>query len=305
VVTPQFAVAKRPTQRPRWLGRFAFAVLLLLSCVAPANQAAVTQAEPLADRFAAIGNPYPQVATAYYVQLNERALWGQAIDTALPPASLTKLMTAHLVLQRSAAEPELLNKRITISATAAAMTGSRLGLRRGDRLTLRDLLIAMMLSSANDACVALAEAFSGSEAVFVEQMNSEANRLALAQTHFVNACGFDADLHRSSIRDLVVLTETALAHPELKQWVAWTEAVVQINGKKKTVKSSNALLGRLPGAIGVKTGFTNHAGKCVIALVERDGQRVLAVFLNAPERWWDLAAIIELAFRQLRKPLVS
>jgi len=245
------------------------------------------------DRYAALRNPYPKVAHAYYVQREQTPLWGQAIDESLPPASLTKLMTAHLVLSNSD-----LAAATTVSATAAAMMGSRLGLRHGDRIAVTDLLVGMLLGSGNDACVALAELVSGSEAVFVVKMNAEAQRLGMNKTHFTNACGFDADAHRSSVRDLVTLTETALGHRQLLSWVGLAEATVQINGKQKRVKNNNALLGRLPGAIGVKTGFTQRAGKCVIALVERDGQRVLAIFLNAPDRWWDMAAIIELAFRE-------
>ncbi|NQD36181.1 D-alanyl-D-alanine carboxypeptidase [Permianibacter sp. IMCC34836] len=247
------------------------------------------------DRFAGLHNTYPQVAKAYYVQLNQRALWGQAIDERLPPASLTKLLTAHVILNTLE-----LDRTLIVSAHAASMTGTRLGLRRGDHSSVRDLLIGMLLGSGNDACVALAEAAAGSESAFVAQMNTEASKLGLQQSHFANPCGFDAADHYSSVRDLVTLTETALTHPELAQWVRQSEASIRINDKPKTIKSSNALLGRLPGAIGVKTGFTQRAGKCVIALVERDGQRVLAVFLNAPDRWWDLAAIIELAFRHAR-----
>lgn len=251
---------------------------------------------PESDRFVGLSNPYPTLARAYYVQLDRQPLWGQAIDERLPPASLTKLLTALLVMQAGE-----LTQTVTVSATAAAMSGSRLGLRKGDKISRADLLRAMLLGSGNDACVALAESVAGSEAAFVARMNAEVARLQLRQSRFANACGFDADEHYSSIRDLVQLTELALSHAELAQTVALAEISVQINGKSKTIKNSNALLGRLPGAVGVKTGFTNRAGKCVIALVERDGQRVLAVFLNAPDRWWNLAAIIELAFREARR----
>lgn len=254
----------------------------------------------MSDRFTELANPYPALARAYYVQLDQQPLWGQAVDERLPPASLTKLLTAQLVLQAGE-----LRQMVTVSATAAAMSGSRLGLRKGDRISRADLLRAMLLGSGNDACVALAESVAGSEAAFVERMNAEAARLQLRQSRFANACGFDGEDHYSSIRDLVLLTEQALSHAELVQIVALVETSVQINGKGRTVKNSNALLGRLPGAVGVKTGFTKRAGKCVIALVERDGHRVLAVFLNAPDRWWDLAAIIELAFREARRASAS
>ena len=244
---------------------------------------------------APLANPYPQVARAYYVQLNAEPLWGQALGTRLPPASLTKLMTALLAQQHGE-----LQQMATVSATAAAMTGARLGLKAGQQISRQDLLTAMLLGSGNDACVALAESIAGSEAAFVTQMNAAAARWHLSDTAFANACGFDAEQHYSSVRDLVRLTEKVLAEPALKQLVALPEARITVSGKSRVVKSSNALLGRLPGAIGVKTGYTNKAGKCIIALTERNGVQVLAVFLNAPDRWWDLAAIIELAYREAR-----
>ncbi len=276
-----------------------FLIATLLSGYASAQVPSAITSDRIAEsreHVATMSNPYPQVAKAYYVQLNDQPLWGQAVDAPLPPASLTKLMTAHLAIQAGQLE-----QAVTVSAAAAAMTGSRLGLRQGDQISRRDLLVAMLLGSGNDACVALAESVHGSEAAFVAQMNQEAARLHLSQSHFVNACGFDAADHRSSIRDLLTLTERVLQHEQIVATVALAEATVRINGKNRTVKTSNALVGRLPGAIGVKTGFTNQAGKCVIALAERDGNRVLAVFLNAPDRWWNLAAIIELAFRESKR----
>lgn len=254
-----------------------------------------TLTEASAITSATLANPYPQVARAYYVQLNAEPLWGQALTTRLPPASLTKLMTALLALQQGE-----LQQLVTVSAKAAAMTGARLGLKAGQQISRQDLLTAMLLGSGNDACVALAESLAGTESAFVAQMNATAARWQLRDTAFANACGFDDERHYSSIRDLVQLTERVLAEPELKRLVALPEATVTVSGKPRRVTSSNALLGRLPGAIGVKTGYTNKAGKCIIALTERNGAQVLAVFLNAPDRWWDLAAIIELAFREAR-----
>lgn len=277
----------RCAQRPGFFLRYWF-VMALLGLTFASSRMAVADDRELA-------NPYPHVALAYYVQLNAEPLWGQALRTRLPPASLTKLMTALLVQQHGDRQ-----QLVTISARAAGMTGARLGLKKGQQISRQDLLAAMLLGSGNDACVALAESVAGSETKFVEQMNAEAQRLQLTDTAFANACGFDADGHYSSIRDLVRLTELLLAEPDLKRWVGLTEVTVTISTQRRRVKSSNALLGRLPGAIGVKTGFTNKAGKCVIALVERNGDQVLAVFLNAPDRWWDLAAIIELAFREAR-----
>jgi D-alanyl-D-alanine carboxypeptidase (penicillin-binding protein 5/6) len=262
----------------------------LAVALAPAVALAAGEALPTDDRFPAAGD-------AYVVAVNGRPVWARAPDLPLPPASLTKIMTALLVLERDWRPGEWMK----VSARAAAATGSRLGLRAGDEITVGDAVTATLVSSANDACRALAEHAGGSEAGFVRRMNARARELGLASTRFENACGHDAPRHRSSARDLLRLAQVALANAEFRRTVAVQRAwVTTRGGRRLEVRTGNALLGRLDGARGVKSGYTSGAGRCLVGLAERDGTEVLVVLLRAPDRWWTSAALFEAAFEEAR-----
>jgi D-alanyl-D-alanine carboxypeptidase (penicillin-binding protein 5/6) len=239
------------------------------------------------------GDPFGNVAAAYLVKVDGREVWARNPDVALPPASLTKMMTALLVLERSD-----LRGVATISPAASRETGTRLGLSPGDRMPVIDLLAGSLLGSANDACRALAEHVAGSETKFVALMNARARALGLSRTRFANACGHDAPGMRSTARDLARLAETAMENPVFAKmagledgWISTADA-----GRKYPLENRNLLIGRYRGAIGVKTGFTAAAGKCLVALAERGGKRVLLVLLNAPDRWWKAERILDAAF---------
>lgn len=240
-------------------------------------------------------DPYPKAAAAYVVFVNGVELWTHAPDRALPPASLTKLMTAWLLVADW--QPEAV---IRVSREAAAATGSRLGLRAGDRLRFGDAFDALLVGSANDACLALAEHAAGSVDRFVARMNEEAESLGLRGTEFRNPCGLDAPGHVSTARDLHRLATRAMASPEIARAVARPSVEVRtLDGRTLRKASGNLLLGRVPGAIGVKTGFTRGAGKCLSALVRRGRDEVAVVLLNAPDRWWAASILIEDAFAAL------
>jgi D-alanyl-D-alanine carboxypeptidase (penicillin-binding protein 5/6) len=241
----------------------------------------------------AADDPFPHIGAAYLVKVQGEPLWAGHAETPLAPASLTKVMTALLVLERYRAD-----ELVTIGRAAAAESGARLGLKSGERVSLTDLLAATLIHSANDACHALADWHSGSEQAFVARMNQRAAELGLAHTRFRNACGHDAPGHFSTAQDLAALTETALRHPLFAQLVARTSTTLRTADRRRqfTLENKNALIGRFPGAIGVKSGYTRMAGKCVIALAEREGVRVLLVLLNAPNRWWDAHGVLERAF---------
>jgi len=241
---------------------------------------------------------YPDVAKAYWVELDGVPLWAGRADRRLPVASLAKLMTALV-----AAEHGGLDVIDAVSAAAAAETGTRIGLRRGERVQRRDLLLAMLVRSANDACRALADAVGAGiaapdpTAAFVARMNARAVALGLADTHYANPCGHDDAAQFSSARDLAVLARAVLAEPVLVDAVQRRELRFSTAaGRTFSLRTTNALLDGLAGARGLKTGTTPAAGRCLVALVERDGHRVLAVLLHAPERWWDAVALVELAF---------
>lgn len=236
---------------------------------------------------------FPDAASAYLVAVNGRVLWARQPDAARPPASLTKIMTALIVLERGGA----LDGWIKVSQKAARATGTRLGLSDGDELRALDALTATLVSSSNDACLALAEHVAGSAEAFVALMNRRAGELELGSTRFENPCGHDAPNHYSTARALWRLAQVALAFPEFRRIVALERAEVRTRGGRSlSVVTGNALLGRALGTTGVKSGFTPAAGKCLVVRAERGGTEVLMVLLGAPDRWWTAARILEAAF---------
>jgi D-alanyl-D-alanine carboxypeptidase (penicillin-binding protein 5/6) len=236
---------------------------------------------------------FPGLATAYMVRIDGETVWADAADRRLPQASLTKLMTALLVLQDY--RPD---EVATVSVRAAAATGARLGLKAGERMRVGDLLAAALIASANDACLALAEWREGSEGAFVRRMNLKAAELGLADTRFANACGHDAPGHYSTARDLARLADEAMRMPVIADLVARIDMhLTDADGRRNFhFPNRNALIGRYRGAIGVKSGYTAKAGKCVIALAQRGEVRVLLVMLGGRNRWWDAHAVLDRAF---------
>ncbi|HYD42612.1 MAG TPA: hypothetical protein VEB43_17420 [Anaeromyxobacter sp.] len=243
-------------------------------------------------------DPFPRAGRAYLVVVNGAEIWARAPDEARPPASLTKIMTALLALE-TGGDP---GAWVEVSPRAAAQTGSRLGLAPGDALRAEDAVAATLVGSANDACLALAIHLGGSEAAFVARMNARARALGLRRTRFVNPCGFDAPGHAASARDLAALTRAALAVPEFRRFVAREGGEVTTRaGRRIAYRASNVLLGRVEGARGVKSGYTARAGRCVVVLAERHGVEVLLVLLDARDRWWTAAALVEEAFARAGK----
>ncbi len=238
-------------------------------------------------------NPFPQVARAYQLELDQAVLWEQGTGERLPPASLTKLMTALLVVDSVPLDAEVI-----ISRPAAVATGSGLRLRPEQRFTVDAMLRAMLLHSANDACRALAETVAGSERQFVKRINDRALEMALTDTRFSNACGHDAPGHYSTARDLAVLARHVLQHSRLRALIGLdASSITTLDGQRHyRFANSNALIGRYAGIAGVKTGYTARAGNCLIAYAVRGRREVLLVLLNAPNRWWDAVDMLDLAF---------
>ena len=248
---------------------------------------------------AAQTNPFPRVASAYLVQVDGATVWEKEARRHQPTASLTKLMTALLVL-----EQEHPDARVTVSRAAAAETGSRIGLRAGEVFLVQDLLTATLVASANDACHALADHVAGSERQFALRMNQRARALGMQDTHFVNACGLDTPGHYSSARDLAVLATALLQLPQTTRITRLQEGqIATVDGTRAyAFQSTNALIGRYPGALGLKTGHTQRAGNCLVAYAQRGGKQVLMVMLHGQDRWWDTVDILDLAFAHAGPP---
>lgn len=241
---------------------------------------------------AAARNAYPKAAAAYVVERDGKVLWSGNAEDRLQPASLAKMMTALLVIEEGR-----LDEAVTVSRAAARATGTRLGLREGERLKTRDLLTAAIVRSANDACRALADARGGTQAKFVARMNARAAELGLKNTRFANACGHDADGQHTTAADLAALANQVAKTPQYMSTAKLERATIRTEaGREFSFDNTNALIGRYPGAIGLKTGTTPGAGTCLAALAEKDGTRVLIVLLRARDRWWGGDALLDRAF---------
>ena len=245
----------------------------------------------------AVEDPYPWIASAYLVKRDGVVLWAGQERARLAPASLAKLMTALLALERGK-----LDEPVTIGRSVLQATGTRIGLKPGEQLRAGDLLAATVVRSANDACRALAEYLGGSTRKFIETMNRRAAALGLADTKFADPCGHDREGQYSSAADLARLAEEVMRHPEYLRLARLQRVSFKtLDGARSfSLRNTNALIGRYEGAIGLKTGHTEGAGNCLVALAERDGVRVLAVLLNAPNRWWNAVGLLDRAFAAAR-----
>ncbi|MEJ2297948.1 MAG: D-alanyl-D-alanine carboxypeptidase [Woeseiaceae bacterium] len=198
-------------------------------------------------------------------------------DKSLAPASLTKIMTSYVVFKALEQDQIALEDEVTISEKAWRMPGSRMFIEVGNRVSVHDLLMGMIVQSGNDASVALAEHIAGTEEVFAQMMNQYAEQLGMHATHFVNATGMPAEGHVTTARDLATLSRAMIA--EFPEHYAW-HSVREFTYNDITQSNRNTLLWRDPSVDGLKTGHTEDAGYCLVASAERDGMRVISVVLG-------------------------
>jgi D-alanyl-D-alanine carboxypeptidase len=216
---------------------------------------------------------------------------------------VTKILTALIILDRGR-----LSDTVVVSPVAAQTGGHRLGLRAGQRISLADLLAAVLILSANDAAVAAAEHVGGSLSGFVALMNETAKDLGMTSSRFANPHGLDEPFHFTTARDMATLTRVALDNPTFAELVRarqahltiWKPGRRNLVPQKRIVLSHNRLLGQVAGADGVKTGYTDSAGRCLVASASRGNHRMIAVLLNDPQRWTDAAALLEYGFGSVR-----
>ena len=244
-----------------------------------------------------------RVAPAHGILLKElnsgRVLYEYDAGKRMSPASLTKIMSALVILERGQ-----LDDLVTISPNAARAHKTHLRVKAGQVFRLEDLLKAMLIMSANDACLAAVEHVGGDEAQFVTLMNDKAAALGLADTHFSNGCGFDNPDHYSTAEDLATLSVIALDQPIFRQLVREERAIITpISGHRAYVlHNTNRLLGRIPGVEGIKTGFTSKAGRCLIAKVSQNGSDLLLVILNSKRRWNTATNLIAYGLQAVEAP---
>lgn len=204
-------------------------------------------------------------------------------------ASTTKIMTALVVLRDGN-----LDETVTIPPEAVGIEGSSMYLKTGEELTVRQLLYGMMLSSGNDAAVALALHNAGSIERFAERMNLAAGELGLHDTSFANPNGLDSEENYSTARDLALLTQAALHTPGFIEIVS---AKTCQCGERYLV-NHNKLLWQYDGALGVKTGYTKKAGRILVGAAERNGRKLISVTINAPDDWQDHKRMLDFGFEQ-------
>lgn len=234
-----------------------------------------------------------------YDATTRQVLYAEHADHPWYPASLAKLMTAYLVFEAWKAGKAEPTTKLTISAKANSRPKMRLGLGTGKVLTYEEAMAALILHSANDIAVALAEAVAGSEAAFVEQMNAATTQLGMTSTHFINANGLPGEGQYTTARDLAILTNVILQQfPERAG--LFSMHVAPVGGR--TVATHNPVLLRLPGGDGMKTGFTCSAGYNIVASATRDGHRLVAVVLgeqSSAKREARTNALLESGFRTM------
>lgn len=267
------------------MGLLLSSAAIVMPSIACAKSAA---AQPAHVRTAIAAHQFPpwRIAPAHGILLKElksgRVLYEHDAGKRMSPASLTKIMSALVILERGQ-----LDDLVTISPNAARAHKTHLRVKAGQVFRLEDLLKAMLIMSANDACLAAVEHVGGDEAQFVTLMNAKAEALGLADTHFSNGCGFDNPDHYSTAEDLARLSVTALDQPTFRRLVREERAIITpVNGHHAYIlHTTNKLLGRIPGVEGIKTGFTSKAGRCLIAKVSQNGNDLLLVILNSKRRW--------------------
>ncbi len=226
-------------------------------------------------------------------------LFSRKVDEALPNASTTKMVTALLVREKLSLEQE-----ITVSEAAAGVGEGGQDLIPGDTFSTEELLYTLLLTSSNDAAVALAEAASGSEAAFVEEMNSYMDEIGAPSSHFVTPHGLDRPGHEASASDLAVIAQVLLADPLLARIVRTASTTIQSQAGPLELENRNLLLNTYRGAIGVKTGFTDDAGNVLVSAAERRGVRLIAVVMHSEDSFIDSRALLNHGWEKLRRTVL-
>ncbi len=226
---------------------------------------------------------------------SQRVLAQKNSSAQLPMASTTKIMTAITAIESGVD----LNKVFEISPRAVGVSGTSLYLRAGEKFTLRDLLYGLMLISGNDASVAIGEYVGGSVEKFIEMMNKKAQAIGATNSHFDNTHGLDSKNHYTTAYDLALITSYAMQNPTFKEIVSTKNIkITNSDGKNRYLKNKNKLLSSLEGCNGVKTGFTDDAGRCLVTSCERDGMDVVCVVLNCGPMFEESAALLDKAFKE-------
>lgn len=230
-----------------------------------------------------------------------RVLFAKNADQKLSMASTTKIMTALC-----AVESGNLDKKYQIHPKAVGVEGSSIYLKNGEHLTLRELVYGLMLSSGNDAAVAIAYAVSGSVEDFAGLMNKTAEKIGVKNSHFMNPNGLDEEGHYTTASDLAKISAYAMKNEEFKEIVSTYEKTIPHEGQtyNRHLRNHNKLLKMYDGCIGIKTGFTKKSGRCLVSAAEKNGVTLIAVTLKAPDDWNDHTNMLNYGFKKVKTKAV-
>ena len=226
---------------------------------------------------------------------SKRVLYSKNDEQKLAMASTTKIMTAITAIENC----KDLDKTFIVSPKSVGISGTSIYLRNGEEMTVRDLLYGLMLVSGNDASVAIGEYVGGGIKNFVNMMNDLAVKIGAKNSHFDNTHGLDSETHYTAAYDLALITSYALENDTFKEIVSTKNTkITNTEGKTRYLKNKNKLLTQLDGCIGVKTGFTNDAGRCLVSSCERDGMTIICVVLNCGPMFEESTVLLEKAFKE-------
>lgn len=255
-------------------------VAVMLVCSIPTVNAEVPATAPVAS----VDLQLPCASAILMDAATGQVLYEQNADAALPPASVTKIMTLLLVMEAVDGGRIALSDAVTVSANAASMGGSQVYLKEGETMTVEEMLKCVVIASANDCAVALAEHVAGSEEGFVAAMNARAAELGMVNTHFENTNGLDDTVtnHLTSARDIAIMSRALVSHPKILEYSGiWMDTV---RDGAFGLTNTNRLVRFYPGCTGLKTGSTSKAKFCISATAERDGLSLICVIMAAETR---------------------
>ena len=286
------------------LGRLAATIALLLATAPAVTQAKTLPTDlvdgtPASERGVSLQSlPDVTVAEGAVVDSTGRLLWGRSPSARRPMASITKIMTAVVALEHSS-----LAATVTVPREAAVVGQSSAGLYANQKISMGELLEALLVKSGNDAAVAIAVDVGGSQKGFVDMMNAKAKDLGLTDTHYTNPHGLDAPGHYTTARDLAVLARYAMAKPAFADIVRRRSVTIGHGKWRRTLYSTDLLLGIYDGAMGVKTGNTSGAGYSVVSAAQRQGVMLYAIVMGTKSdraRFLDAKAMLDWGFAHYR-----
>lgn len=234
-------------------------------------------------------------ASSLYSPDTDTFILSKNIGMQLPMASTTKIMTALLAIENLD-----MNELVTVPGEAVGIEGSSLYLNKGDQLTVKDLVYSLLLQSANDAAVVLALKTSGSIEEFANLMTARAYELGATDTSFENPHGLDSDNHYTTAHDLAIISAAALKNDTFRKITSTYKYSFRMGDNTRTVVNHNKLLKMYDGCIGVKTGYTQRCGRCLVSAASRDGITLVAVTLSDPDDWIDHKNMLDYGFEVLK-----